>query len=155
MTEADIRKAQMQIDVCRRDGSAVWLWRGEIHIGGAEPSKQRQAQIHKHEHAIRQLLGDDGRAREWAVTQLPGGSLLYQHPKFDTGERKPASEERQPIMPFGKYRGAPLDALVDDAAYVAWLLQQRWFSEKFPEHQRYLAAALSRTMNDAEGPNAA
>jgi len=65
------------------------------------------------------LLGDDGKAHPWAISQLPGGTLLYQHPAFDTGDRKPVIEERQTaIMPFGKYRGAPLDAVVDDVAYV-------------------------------------
>jgi hypothetical protein len=154
--ETDLRKAQAQIDGCRRCGSAVYLWQGEIHITGMKPSNQRLALIRKHEQAIRQLLGDDGRAHPWAASQLPGGTLLYQHPAFDTGDRKPDIEERQTaIMPFGKYRGAPLDALVDDIPYAEWLLGQRWFGEKYPQHQRYLDAALCRTRDDAEGPSAA
>jgi hypothetical protein len=35
MTDAtDIRRAQTQLDCCRRSGSDVNLWRGEIHITG-------------------------------------------------------------------------------------------------------------------------
>src|SRR5258708_5862111 len=157
MIEAnDILKAQALVDRCRRSGSAVYLWRGEIHITGAKPSGQRLTQVRKHEQGIRQLLGDDGKAHPWAVSQLPGGTLLYQHPQFDTGDRKPVIEERQTaIMPFGKYRGAPLDALVDDIPYAEWLLQQRWFAAKFPQHRRYLADALCRARDDTEGPSAA
>ena len=81
MIEAnDILKAQALLDRCRRSGSAVYLWRGEIHITGAKPSGQRLTQVRKHEQGIRQLLGDDGKAHPWAVSQLPGGTLLYQHP---------------------------------------------------------------------------
>src|ERR1700732_1454927 len=105
----DIRKAQAQLDKCRHLGIQIWFWQGEIHITGAKPSGRRLAQLRKHEQAIRQLLGDDGRSRPWAVSQLPGGSLLY-HPRFNTGDRKPTQEERPlAIMPFGKYRGAPLN----------------------------------------------
>ena len=151
----DIRKAQAQLAHCRRNGEEVYLWRGEIHITGAKPTGQRLAQLRKHERAIRQLLGDDGKAHPWAVSQLRGGTLLYQHPHFDTGDRKPAHEEDPATMPFGKYRGAPLDALVDDVPYAEWLLGQRWFGEKFPEHRRYLEDKLCRTRDDAEGPSAA
>jgi hypothetical protein len=157
MIEAnEIRKAQSQIDRCQRTGSEIYLWRGEIHITGVKPSNQRLALIRKHEQAIRQLLGGDGKSHPWAVSQLPGGALMYQHPAFDTGDRKPVIEERQTAtMPFGKYRGAPLDVLVDDVPYAEWLLGQRWFGEKFPQHRRYLADALCRTRDDAEGPSAA
>src|SRR3979411_698117 len=102
MIEAkDIRQAQTQLDRCRRAGSEVYLWRAEIHITGAKPSEQRLAQLRKNEQAIRRLLGDDGRKHPGAVSQLPGGTLLYQHPQFDTGDRKPVTEERRAaIMPF-------------------------------------------------------
>src|SRR6266550_1642755 len=120
----DLRQAQTQLDLCERCGMDLYLWRGEIHITGEKPSKQRLAQIRKHELHIRRLLGDDGKAHPWAVSQLPGGTLLYQHPAFDTGDRKPSEEERRTAtMPFGKYRGAPLDALVDDVPYAEWLVR--------------------------------
>jgi hypothetical protein len=156
MTEGnDFRKAQAQLDRCRTLGHDVWLWQGEIHITGTKPSGRHLVQLRKNEHVIRQLLGDDGTRHPWAVSHLLGGTLLYQHPRFDTGEREPATKERSAIMPFGKYRGAPLDAVVDDVAYVRWLLQQRWFREKFPFHRQYLADTLCRTRDDTEGPSAA
>ena len=151
----DIGKAQAQLDHCRRSGSEVYLWQGEIHITGTKLTRQRLVQMRKHEAAFRQLLGDDGKAHPWVVSQLPGGTLLYQHPKFDTADRKPVQEQGTAIMPFGKYRGAPLGALVEDVSYVEWLLQQRWFNEKFPQHRRYLVDALCTTRDDAEGPSAA
>ena len=58
-------------------------------------------------------------------------------------------------MSFGKYRGAPVAIVVDDVAYCEWLLEKSWFAEKFPQHRKYLADALHRTRNDAEGPSAA
>ena len=151
----DIRKAQAQLDHCRRSGSEVYLWRGEIHITGTKTPSQRLAQLRKHEQGIRRLLGDDGKAHPWAVSQLPGGTLLYQHPHFDTGDRKSAQEEGPVIMPFGKYRGAPLNEMVKDVPYAEWLLGQRWFSEKFPNHRRYLVDALRRVTDDTKGPTAA
>ena len=58
-------------------------------------------------------------------------------------------------MPFGKYRGAPFDALLEDVAYVEWLLGERWFGEKFPIHRQYLADALCRIKDGTGGPSAA
>ena len=157
MIEADnIRKAQALLDRWRRNGAEVYVWRGEIHVTGAKPSGQRLAQMRKHEQAIRQLLGDDGRTHPWAVSQLPGGALFYQHPHFDIGDRKPGNEEsRGAIMPFGKYRGAPVDVVPNDRPYAEWLLRQPWFGERYPSHRQYVREALAVTQTDAEGPNAA
>lgn len=35
------------------------------------------------------------------------------------------------IVPFGKHRGKPVEALLDDRPYLEWLLAQSWFKEKF------------------------
>lgn len=35
------------------------------------------------------------------------------------------------IVPFGKYKGQPLEAIVHDKQYVDWLCSQDWFREKF------------------------
>jgi hypothetical protein len=78
---------------------------------------------------------------------LAGGCVLYQHPRF---RREPPARECT-VMPFGKYRGAPLDAVVEDVTYAEWLLAQPWFSEKFPRQRSYLAHALARSLADAEG----
>ena len=91
----------------------------------------------------------------WELWQLPGGCLLYLHSRFG---RLPDAVPQMPsrhgaaIMPFGKYRGAPLDAVRDDTAYADWLLRQRWFREQYPTHREYL---LARTQADANGPGAA
>ena len=157
MIEANtLHQAQAQLDRCRRLGAEVYLWRGEIHITGAKPSGQQQAKLRKHEEAIRRLLGDDGKPHPWAVSQLPGGTLLYQHPHFDTGDRKPVTEDkRAATMPFGKYPGAPLDVLQNDRPYAEWLLRQPWFGERYPSHRQYVREALAIRQTDAEGPNAA
>lgn len=35
------------------------------------------------------------------------------------------------MVPFGKHKGKPVDALLDDRPYLDWLLAQPWFKEKF------------------------
>ena len=69
--------------------------------------------------------------------------------------RMASSATQRDKLPFGKFRGASLDVLVDDVLYAEWLLQQRWFGDKFPLHRQYLADALCRMRDDTEGPSAA
>lgn len=35
------------------------------------------------------------------------------------------------IVPFGKHKGKPLDALLDDREYLDWLLAQSWFQQRY------------------------
>jgi hypothetical protein len=35
------------------------------------------------------------------------------------------------IIPFGKYKGQPVDALAEDRPYCEWLLQQDWFRTRY------------------------
>lgn len=35
------------------------------------------------------------------------------------------------IVPFGKHKGKPLDALLDDREYLDWLLAQGWFQQRY------------------------
>jgi hypothetical protein len=35
------------------------------------------------------------------------------------------------LVPFGKYKGQPVEALAQDRAYCEWLAQQEWFRSKF------------------------
>jgi uncharacterized protein (DUF3820 family) len=35
------------------------------------------------------------------------------------------------VVPFGKYKGQPLEMLLRDESYVDWLTAQTWFQEKF------------------------
>ena len=98
------------------------------------------------------------RIESWEVWQLPGGCLLYLHSRFG---RLPDAEAAHgpratdaPTMPFGKYRGAPLDDVVlDDVSYAGWLLDQPWFGQRFPKHHRHLKTMLHR--GGIEGPSAA
>lgn len=36
------------------------------------------------------------------------------------------------IIPFGKYKGQPIEVLQGDPQYVDWLKQQDWFRERYP-----------------------
>ena len=35
------------------------------------------------------------------------------------------------IVPFGKYKGRPIEAMAQDQKYVEWLTAQPWFRERF------------------------
>lgn len=37
------------------------------------------------------------------------------------------------IVPFGKYKNQPIEALTQDASYCEWLRGQGWVAERFPE----------------------
>lgn len=52
------------------------------------------------------------------------------------------------IMPFGRYRGQPLEALKQDRPYVRWLLSQPWFTES---DNPVLIVLLQRLLDDACG----
>lgn len=64
------------------------------------------------------------------------------------------------LIPFGKYKGQPLDILASDPQYVEWLMQQDWFNSRYasiktiiinnfqqpaetPEHNKLQAAFTS------------
>jgi hypothetical protein len=36
------------------------------------------------------------------------------------------------IVPFGKYKGQPMDVLAQDAPYCEWLAEQEWFRSRYP-----------------------
>jgi hypothetical protein len=38
------------------------------------------------------------------------------------------------VVPFGKYKGQPIEVLAEDHQYAEWLLAQPWFRDKFPNH---------------------
>lgn len=42
-----------------------------------------------------------------------------------------ASDESLGVVPFGKYRGQPIEVLANDRAYCDWLMGQGWFRERF------------------------
>jgi hypothetical protein len=41
--------------------------------------------------------------------------------------------KNQQIIPFGKYSGQPVEAMASDQKYCDWLMQQTWFTEKYPQ----------------------
>lgn len=65
------------------------------------------------------------------------------------------------LIPFGKYKGQPIEQLQNDVEYTRWLLEQSWFAERYsgiqtlivnnfkeasssPEHNRFQARFLDR-----------
>jgi hypothetical protein len=98
----------------------------------------------------------------WLVSQLTGGCVLYRHPRFwgrPAALRAPAqinpavspAADPKLQMTFGRYRGCPINLVIDDAGYAGWLLSQTWFAEKHPQHHKCIEDALARTLADAEG----
>lgn len=39
--------------------------------------------------------------------------------------------ENNTLVPFGKYKGQPIEAMAQDQQYVEWLTQQPWFKERY------------------------
>jgi hypothetical protein len=37
------------------------------------------------------------------------------------------------VVPFGKYKDRPVDAMMEDQKYLQWLLAQPWFSDNYPQ----------------------
>ncbi len=37
------------------------------------------------------------------------------------------------IVTFGKYQGKSVELLMSDKKYHCWLINQRWFQEKYPK----------------------
>ena len=71
--------------------------------------------------------------------------------------------ENGEIVPFGKYKGQPVERMMADASYCEWALAQPWFRERFaalfalivnggdldadtPEHNRMQALFLDGDM---------
>jgi hypothetical protein len=52
------------------------------------------------------------------------------------------------IVPFGKYKGQPIEILQADAQYSDWLTQQQWFRERFAD----LFNMLSAVRGDVDTP---
>ena len=76
--------------------------------------------------------------QKWGVRRLflrkpgqPAPSLRAAREQHEEtvikGERPMASE----IVPFGKYKGQPIEALAQDKSYLEWLSAQDWFRERY------------------------
>lgn len=53
------------------------------------------------------------------------------------------------IIPFGKYKGRPVEALTQDTQYVDWLTAQPWFRERFAN---FYTLIVNQTGEPAETP---
>ena len=42
------------------------------------------------------------------------------------------SNELDTILPFGKYKGKPIEVLATDPQYKEWLQAQPWFEKNYP-----------------------
>lgn len=54
------------------------------------------------------------------------------------------------IIPFGKYKGRPLEAMAEDKQYTDWLLAQPWFRERF---ESYYTIIVNNFGEPAETPD--
>jgi hypothetical protein len=54
-------------------------------------------------------------------------------------------------MPFGKFKGEPLEIVRSDEAYRRWLVQQPWVAARFPEIHRFLAGDELNARNSYRG----
>lgn len=59
------------------------------------------------------------------------------------------SEETN-IVPFGKHKGKPIEALIADQDYVSWLQQQSWFRERYGNI--YNIVVMGRSKEEEETP---
>lgn len=41
------------------------------------------------------------------------------------------SDQQNKLIPFGKYKGQPLEAMAEDRQYTDWLVAQPWFRERY------------------------
>jgi hypothetical protein len=57
-------------------------------------------------------------------------------------------DNRPVIMPFGKYKGKPIEVLMQDKQYANWLKDQPWFREKFSNHYTIIINNLSTELVD-------
>lgn len=46
--------------------------------------------------------------------------------------------ENTNIIPFGKYKGQPLEAIQEDKQYLDWLMAQDWFRSRYPQLQQVI-----------------
>lgn len=53
------------------------------------------------------------------------------------------------LIPFGKYKGQPIEAIQEDKQYIDWLLAQSWFREK---HQDFYTVIINNFQEATETP---
>jgi hypothetical protein len=65
--------------------------------------------------------------------------------KAIAGEKEMSAE----LIPFGKYKGQPLEAIQSDKQYIDWLLAQSWFKEK---HEDIYTIIINNFQEPADTP---
>ncbi|MBM9520868.1 hypothetical protein JWG39_13690 [Desulforhopalus vacuolatus] len=63
-------------------------------------------------------------------------------------------ENKPVIIPFGKYKGKPIEILMQDEQYANWLKDQSWFREKFSNHYTLIVNNFSTEPVDTADHNA-
>jgi hypothetical protein len=54
------------------------------------------------------------------------------------------------LIPFGKYKGQPLEAIQSDKQYIDWLLAWGWFKEKYEDadDRKEIETLVEKTCSD-------
>ncbi len=59
------------------------------------------------------------------------------------------------LVPFGKYKGQPVEALRADQAYADWLVAQDWFRERYQPIYQFIINNFSRAGRNARAQRVA
>lgn len=59
------------------------------------------------------------------------------------------SQDSGALVPFGKYRGQPLEVLKHDQGYIEWMLEQGWVQERYP---RFHTLIINNFQEPSETP---
>lgn len=57
------------------------------------------------------------------------------------------------MIPFGKHKGKPVEAILDDRKYMDWLLAQSWFKENHLNLYTVVINNGQEPMKTKEGKN--
>ena len=58
--------------------------------------------------------------------------------------------DKNNIVPFGKYKNQPIEALAQDTQYTEWLMNQDWFRSRFPELRTIIVNNFTEPSNTPE-----
>jgi hypothetical protein len=87
-------------------------------------------------------------ASDAEAQELDGGCVLISHPRF--GRAPDFGPGNGLLMPFGRYKGLPVESMSADCQYLEWLRVQPWFRREWPAHYDAVLRLIG-----GEGPSAA